>query len=242
VTLLDEVLEAHGGLERWRNARRISARVRTGGALTRMRAPGNKFADYRIEVDVHEPRAVADPFPRAGERGVFEGGGVRIETVDAEVLESRADPRPRFFGTPGLRRNLRWDVLDSMYFCGYAMWNYLTTPLLFTREGVETAEGEPRRAGAETWRRLDVTFPPGLDTHSPEQSFYFDERGMLRRLEYVAEVIGGWAHGVHMCADHVEAGGLRFPTRRWVRPYGPGGRPLPFPTIISLQLDTIEVR
>jgi hypothetical protein len=87
-----------------------------------------------------------------------------------------------------------------------------------------------------------VTFPPGLDTHSPEQSFYFDERGMLRRLEYVAEVIGGWAHGVHMCADHVEAGGLRFPTRRWVRPYGPGGRPLPFPTIISLRLDSIEVR
>jgi hypothetical protein len=29
--LLNEVLEAHGGLERWRKARTVQARVRTGG-------------------------------------------------------------------------------------------------------------------------------------------------------------------------------------------------------------------
>jgi hypothetical protein len=44
-----------------------------------------------------------------------------------------------------------------------------------------------------------------------------------------------------MCADHVEAGGLVFPTRRWVRPLGPGGRPLPLPTLVSLDLSEIEV-
>ena len=72
--------------------------------------------------------------------------------------------------------------------------------------------------GDERWRRLEVTFPPGLDTHRREQSFYFDERRFLRRHDYIAEVIGGWAHGGHLCAEHVEAGGLVFPTRRRVKP------------------------
>lgn len=239
--MLDEVLDAHGGGERWRAARRISIRVRSGGLLVRTRMAGNRFADCRIEVEVAEPRAVADPFPRDGERAVFDRGAVRVETADGEVLESRADPRPAFFGVSGLRRNLRWDALDSIYFAGYALWNYLTTPLLLTREGVDVREGEPWRADGETWRRLEVRFPDGLDTHSREQTLYFDDDRMLRRHDYVAEVIGGWAHAAHMCADQVEAGGLVFPTRRWVRPIGPGNRALPFPTMVSLELSQIEV-
>lgn len=241
MALLDEVLDAHGGGERWRAARRISARIRSGGLLVRTRMAGNRFADCRFEVEVAEPRAVADRFPRDGERAVFDRGAVRVETVDGEVLESRTDARSAFFGLSGLRRNLRWDALDSIYFAGYAMWNYLTTPLLLTREGVEVKRGEPWRADGETWHRLEARFPHGLDTHSPEQTFYFDADRMLRRHDYVAEVIGGWAHAAHLCADQVEAGGLVFPTSRRVRPIGPGNRALPFPTMVSLELSQIEV-
>ncbi len=143
--LLDEVLEAHGGLERWRAARAIRARVRSGGLLIRTRVPGNRFADYHVTVDVDEPRAVLEPFPEDGQRGVFERGRVRIETDAGDVVASRDDPRPAFFGRAGLRRNLRWDALDSTYFAGYALWNYLTTPLLLTRDGVQVSEGEPGR-------------------------------------------------------------------------------------------------
>jgi hypothetical protein len=239
--LLEEVLDAHGGGDRWRSARRISARVRSGGLLLRTRAAGNRFADYRVEVEPAQPRAVADPFPREGARGVFDRGTARIETTDGEVLESRADPRSEFFGLSGLRRNLRWDALDSAYFAGYAMWNYLTTPLLLTREGVEVSEGESWEEQGETWRRLEASFPDHLATHSRAQTFYFNARGMLCRHDYVAEVIGRWAHAAHMCADHVESSGLVFPARRWVRPIGPGNRPLRFPTMVSLQLSEIEV-
>jgi hypothetical protein len=241
VRLLEEVLEAHGGGDRWRAARTVSARVRSGGLLLRTRAAGNRFVDYRVEVEMARPRTVADPFPRHGERGVFDLGAARIESVDGEVLESREHPRSEFFGLSGLRRNLRWDALDSVYFAGYAMWNYLTTPLLLTREGVEVAEGAPWEAQGETWRRLEATFPDELDTHSVRQIFYFDDRGMLRRHDYVAEVIGGWAHAAHMCTDQVESGGLVFPTTRWVRPIGPANRPLRFPTMVSLKLSEIEV-
>jgi hypothetical protein len=239
--LLDEVLDAHGGVERWREAARISARVRSGGFLVRTRMPGNRFADYELTVDVAGRRAVMDPFPSDGERGVFDRGEARIEGEDGEVVESRTDPRAAFTGASGLRRNLRWDALDATYFAGYAMWNYLTTPFLLTLDGVEVREREPWSEGDGTWRRLAATFPANLDTHSANQTFYFDSRGLLRRHDYVARVVGGWARGAHYCADHTESGGLAFPTRRWVRPIGPRNRSLPFPTMVWLRISEIEV-
>ena len=239
--LLDEVLKAHGGLERWRKAGTVHARVRTGGLLIRTRVPGNRLADSHLTVHVQEPRTVLDPFPRDGQRGVFERGAARIESRDGEVLSSRTDARAAFFGRSGLRRNLRWDALDSVYFAGYAMWNYLTFPYLLTRQGVEVGEGETWTEGGETWRCLHASFPPDIDTHSPRQTFYVDAGGRLRRHDYVPEVIGRWARSAHYCADHVQAGGLVFPTRRWVRLLGPGNRSLPFPTTVSLQLTDVRV-
>lgn len=143
--LLDEVLDAHGGAKRWATARRIRAQVRSGGLLIRTRVPGNRFADYEITVEPAQRRAVLDPFPKDGLRGVFDSGEARIEVENGAVIESRANPRAAFSGSSGLRRNLRWDALDSTYFAGYAMWNYLTTPYLLTREGVEVWEGEVER-------------------------------------------------------------------------------------------------
>lgn len=239
--LLDEVLEANGGLERWRAARAIRARVRSGGLLLRTRVPGNRFADYRITVDVQEARTVLDPFPSDGQRGIFEGGAARIESHDGQVISTRANARSAFFGRSGLRRNIRWDPLDSVYFAGYAMWNYLTAPYLLTREGVQVSEGGTWQQGGETWRRLNATFPPGIDTHSPRQTFYFDTAGHLRRHDYVAEVIGRWARAAQYCADPVQAGGLVFPTRRRVYPIGPGNRSLPLPTLVSLHLTDMRV-
>jgi hypothetical protein len=177
-----------------------------------------------------------------GRRGVFDHGSVRIEAADGGVLEFRERPRERFFGRSGLRRNLRWDGLDAGYFAGYAWWNYLTTPYLLAREAVSAIEIEPWREGGETWRRLEAIFPDDLDTHSPRQVFYYDRELRLRRHDYVAEIIGRWARAAHLCADHVEVEGLVFPTRRRVVPRGPGNRPLPAPTLVSLQLSSIEVR
>jgi hypothetical protein len=239
--LLGEVLDAHGGLERWRAASRIRVHGRTGGLLVRTRFPGNKLAEYDLQVSVHEPRSEFSPFPEAGTRALFEAGGARLEADDGQVLASREDPRTAFSGLEGLRRNLRWDPLDATYFAGYAMWNYLATPYLLTREGVDVAEGEPWTEGGERRRRLEVDFPPGLDTHSAHQTFFVDDGGLIRRHDYTAEVIGGWAKAAHYCGDHREFDGLVFPTRRRVVPRGPGNRALPGPTLVRIDLDRIAV-
>ena len=76
------------------------------------------------------------------------------------------------------------------------MWNYLTAPYLLTRDGVEVVEAGTWQEGGEAWRRLEASFPPDIDTHSPRQTFYFDAGARLRRHDYVPEVIGRWARSL----------------------------------------------
>ncbi|MGH8639021.1 MAG: hypothetical protein ACREUZ_17950, partial [Burkholderiales bacterium] len=73
-----------------------------------------------------------------------------------------------------------WDRLHLAYFAGYAMWTYLTTPFLFTMDGVSTEELPPWHENGETWRRLKVVFPPDIATHSTVQTFYVGSDGLLR--------------------------------------------------------------
>ncbi len=239
--LLAEALEAAGGEERWRAAERISAHVRSGGLLPRTRAAGNRFADYTLTIETGRQHATLDPYPKQGLRGVLDDGQVRIETDGGEVVSSRDNPRAEFFGLSGLRRNLRWDALDSTYFAGYSMWNYLTMPLLLTRPDIEVTEGQPWSGEGERWRRLDVRFTGELATHSPEQSFFFDDAGRQVRHDYTAQVVASAAHAAHYCAEHRSFDGLLFPTRRRVLPRRRNLRSRPFPTIVWLELLEVSV-
>lgn len=113
--LLDEVLTAHGGLERWRTVTAITARGSFSGLLRR-RFPGNQMAEVSVRVRLTEQHAVFNGFPHARQRAVFDRGDVRIETGDGDPIASRSDARAVFAGLGGLRRSLRWDALDATYF------------------------------------------------------------------------------------------------------------------------------
>jgi hypothetical protein len=138
--LLDDVLIAHGGLQRWRVVSALTAHGRFGGLL-RSRFPGNRMATITVRVQLAQQHAVFDGFPQQGLQAVFDRGDVRIETRDGEPITARRNARAAFAGLGGLRRNLRWDALDAAYFAGYAWWNYLSIPVLLTREGVTLTEG-----------------------------------------------------------------------------------------------------
>jgi hypothetical protein len=236
--LLDEVQTAHGGAQRWRSVSVITARGSVGGLLPQ-RFPGNKLAQFTVQVHVAERRTVLEDFPHAGKRAVFDRGDVRIETRDGEPLATRTDPRSAFSGLRGIRRNVHWDPLDLAYFAGYAFWNYLTTPLLLSRDDISVTEAEPRQESGQHWRRLQATFPPQIDTHCRHQTFYADADGLIRRHDFVAEPVGTWAKAALYCDRHCEFDGLVFPTRRRVFPRGPGGRVLSRPTLLALEFDDI---
>ncbi len=95
--LLDEVLTAHGGAERWRSVSAITARGRLDGLLPK-RFPGNKLANFTVAVQVAEQHTVLHDFPQAGKRAVFDRGDVRIESHDGQQLDTRTDPRSAFSG------------------------------------------------------------------------------------------------------------------------------------------------
>src|SRR5579859_653320 len=238
--LLAEVVAAHGGLAGWNAAAAITARARFGGLLS-SRFPGSRMAVVRVMAQLEAQRVHFDDFPTPGQRAVFDRGEVRIETNSGERIEVRRNPRSAFNGLSGLRRNFRWDPLDATYFAGYAWWNYLSIPRLLAREGVTIREGRPLREAAEAWRRLEVTFPPDLHTHSRRQTFYVDGSGLIRRHDYVAEPVGRWARAAHYSDGHKTFDGLVFPTRRRVRPRGLANRSLPGPTLVALDIEHIEI-
>lgn len=76
--LLEQVLDAHGGVEQWQSVQTIVARGRLGG-LPPKRFAGNKLASFAFEVQVAAQHAVLHDFPRAGTRAVSDRGSVRLE-------------------------------------------------------------------------------------------------------------------------------------------------------------------
>lgn len=179
------------------------------------------------------------------------GGAGRWRSVSAITARGRLDgllPQrfpgnklARFFGLSGVRRNVRWDPLDTAYFAGYASCNYLTAPFLLTCDGVTVTECEPWRESGQQWRRLLATFPAHLHTHCRQQTFYVDPDGLIRRHDFVAEPVGTWARAALYCDQHRRLDGLTFPTRRRVLPRGPGDRALPRPTLLALEFDEIDI-
>ena len=108
-----------------------------------------------------------------------------IETTRGDIVEAMEQPRASFAGhaleTP-------WTTLQLAYFVGMAMWTYLTQPFVFAQPGFKTAELDPWRENGEEWRRLRVTWPDDLATHSAEQTLYVGADGLFRRHDYAVEI------------------------------------------------------
>ena len=63
---------------------------------------------------------------------------------------------------------------------------------------------------------VEVDLLAELHTHCRRQTFYFEEDGLLRRHDYVAEIVGAWARGAHFWRDFVTVAGLEVPRVRHV--------------------------
>jgi hypothetical protein len=208
--LLEQVLEAHGGLDRWRALRSLSATIVTGGAFWAMKGLVQDAEPRRITMDLDRERSTLEPFGDPDWHAEFTPDRIAILDRQDGVVAERLNPRAAFAGhlmtTP-------WDPLHRAYFNGYALWTYLTTPFVLAEPGFGIADIAPRREGEETWQELQATFPDRIATHSRTQDFYFGPDGLLRRHDYRIEVAGGFA-GAHLVSEFVEVQGLRFPTRR----------------------------
>lgn len=235
--LLEQAIAAHGGWTRWQQVTRLNVHAAIGGGLWGAKGKPGLLDDVRIAVDTQRQHVEYAPFGAAGRHSVYEPDRVAVETDDGQVLESRRDPRAAFAGH---RRETPWDNLHLVYFSGYALWGYLNTPFLFRLPDFSSEEIEPWNEDGEEWRRLKVTFPPTIASHSREQVFYFGRDGLLRRQDYAVEVLGGLP-GTHYFHEPKVFGGLVFPTKRRAYARGPDNRPVTERVTVAIDLHDIEV-
>ena len=237
IQIINESVEAHGGMDFWNSLEALDAEISASGFLfTAKRRP--LLRRVRMRAFTREPKFSFFDFPRPGLTSELVGTSkVRILDNSGTVIAVRENPRSAF---RGIRHSFSWDDLDFIYFGGYATWNYLTAPFLLARPGFVLEAREPLTRDPQSLIRVEATFPDDIPTHSRRQIFYFDDQRLLRRLDYIAEVVGGWAHAAHFCEEYRTFDGLTVPTRRFVLPLFFGTKPLPGPRLVDLEVHSIK--
>jgi hypothetical protein len=235
--LLEEVIAAHGGADRWRRAEAIEGAFSSGGLAFASRLQPFALRGLRVSVAPHRRVLGLTDYCKPGWQGIWTPDKVEIRDTGDRTVASRSSPRASLMRAS---RKLFWDKLDLLYFAGYALWNYLSFPFLLLEPGVSPVDGGTTGETGQRW--LKVRFDEALPTHSPVQVFHFDRSGLLLRHDYTADVIGRFAAAANFCGRSESIDGLRFYTRRRVLPRLPGGRVLAAPTLVWIRLDGLAVR
>lgn len=237
--LLKFTLEAHGGLANWNKYESISARIFCGGRTFRMKQQSGVLDDLYVTSHTRKEFTTLYPFINEDWHTSFEPHRVAIEDSNNQVIEALNDPRSSFANHV---RETPWSRLQLVYFSGYALWTYFNTPFCFTDPGYQTEEiGEWQENGA-TYRRLRVTFPSHVATHSAVQTFYIDQAGLIKRHDYDVDIIGG-ATSSHYPADYIDVGGIKIATKRRVYIRQEDNTALiPEPLLVSIDLKEISLQ
>ena len=74
--------------------------------------------------------------------------------------------------------------------------------------GIKLEEIKPCKQDNEVWRGIRVTFPENITTYFTIQDFYFGEDHLLRRHDYIVDVVGTF-NAAQYVSDYIEADGIK---------------------------------
>ncbi|MEV4267742.1 hypothetical protein [Kribbella sp. NPDC049584] len=233
--LLESILTAHGGLDRWQRTTGVRFTASAAGILP---WPRPDFLHHTgATIDTQTQQALIEPFGAPDRRALYTPGRVEIQDADGTVLTARDEPRHMFSGHPA---GTLWDELQAAYFGGYSFWTYLTVPFLLARDDVKVAEIEPWREDGQTWRRLRVEFPEHVVTHNSVQTLHFGaDDFLLRRHDYSPDLLGN-PLTAHYTTRYRWFDGFGFPTERFVLHREPDGT-TSGDRLISLNIHSVSV-
>ena len=234
--LLDLAVQAHGGMERWRQLSSIRVAASITGAIWFVKGQGDALKDVVLTVDTTTERVTID-FPGRNRCAIFTPSRIVIESEDGTLIAARDDPETSFVGH---QRETPWDDIHVVYFAGEALWTYLNTPFLYTRDGFATQEISPIEVDGETWRRLQVTFPDDVRSHTRSQISCFGPDGLLRRHDYTVDVLGG-APGLNYAYDYRDVAGIVIPTTRRVYAWKGDYEPVKEPLLVAIDMKEITL-
>ncbi len=232
--LLQSAVTAHGGLKRWHEVSTIKVAASITGAIWFVKSQGDYLKNIVMTLETRNERMITD-FPGQDKRFVFQPPKLTMEHTDGTTIQVREDSEKSFVGQV---RETPWDDLQVAYFQGEALWTYLTTPFLYTYEGFTTKEISPIQVDNETWRRLHVTFPESVKSHTREQISCFGPDGLLRRHDYTVDILGG-ATGLNYASQYRNVNGIVFPTKRRIYAYEGDYKLVPEPLLVSIDMAEI---
>src|SRR3984885_3830332 len=234
--LLNLGVKAHGGLDRWNKVKAIKVAASITGAIWFVKGKGDYLKNVVLTAETRNERLTVD-FPGQDKRARFEPSRIVMETVDGTLIEARNNPERSF---EGQQRETPWDDIHVAYFVGEALWTYLNTPFLYTRAGFTTEEISSIQVEGETWRRLKVTFPDDVKSHTKVQISCFGPDGLLRRHDYTGDILGG-ATGLNYASDYRDVDGIIVPTKRRIYAYEGDYQLVKEPLLVSIDMGEIAL-
>jgi hypothetical protein len=204
------------------------------GAIWYVKGKGDFLKDVVLTAETRNERLTVD-FPGQDKRAIFVPDRISIETEKGILIEARDDPEKSFAGQ---KRETPWDDIQVSYFVGEALWTYLNTPFLYTHEGFATQEIASIQVESETWRRLQVTFPDNVKSHTRQQISCFGPDGLLRRHDYTVDILRG-ATGLNYASEYRDVDGIIVPTKRRVYAYEGNYQLVKEPLLVAIDMREI---
>ena len=234
--LLAFAIDAHGGLDLWRQIRSIRVAASITGAIWFVKSQGDALRYVVLTADTLTQRLIVD-FPGQDKRAIFEPQRIVIRHIDGTPITDRDNPEQSFVGQ---QRETPWDDIHVIYFVGEALWTYLNVPFLYTQDGFVTAEVAPIEIDGEVCRRLQVTFPDHIKSHTRTQISCFGPDGLLRRHDYTVDILGG-ATGLNYASEYRDVGGIVIPTKRRIYAYEGDYQPVWNPLLVRIDMGEITL-
>ena len=171
-----------------------------------------QLGDVRIVGETRDQRVMIAPFPDSAHYATWEPHRATIEKTDGRVVLERSGLVSPF---DGQERGTTWEPFQALQYTSATSWNWFVSPFIFARPDFVNEEIEPWKENGALWRRLRVTYPGSIVTYCRQQTFFFDDAGLLWRVDYSDGFLGGEA-AVQYVSGYVEYDGIMVATRRRV--------------------------
>ncbi len=239
--LMEGVLQAHGGQERWREKSFFSAHVSISGTL--LPPPSVRPPLGTVQVAVDGCRLAVAPRAKSTLRELVMEGDTRrphvriygatdmtryavytpsrteFRSISGTLLEAQDDPVAAMAS-----RDPECPLvgLEQVLLFGSLVWRAVAEPFTLGLNGRSHELSRDPSYGHAGSARLEITVPDTIDPVTPERRLTIGEEGYIRRAEYelrhfnrqtIAETLSA-----HACFD-----GIVVPTLRRLQVVEPGG-------------------
>lgn len=190
--VIERVVDAHGGLIRWRAVMQSHIDLSSKGLA---------FATKGQPCALHHVQATLT---------VTQQQVQLTGTTPRPWSAAFADPNALADAVARLRTGSRrwyWRIDDIAAFAATALCTYIAFPLLLVESDVRTEIRPPSHAHPDG-DRIDVEFPRRITTHCSRQTIHVDQDGLIRRHDYTATAFGQWVRAAQLLDGYKSFDGL----------------------------------